>query len=134
MLMTWSDALSVHVNHIDSQHMKLISLLNDLNEAMKSGTGNEALERILRELVTYTRTHFAFEEKLMQQHRYGDYPAHKKEHDKLTAEVQDLQDKFLGGKTMITLKVMQFLKDWLSNHILKIDKRFGAFLNGINIT
>ena len=30
----------------------------------------------------------------------------------------------------ISIEVMNFLKDWLSNHILGSDKRYGPFLNG----
>jgi hemerythrin len=53
------------------------------------------------------------------------------EHDTLTKQVIDLQTEFTSGKTMISVKVMNFLKDWLKGHILQVDKKFGEFLNSV---
>jgi len=33
------------------------------------------------------------------------------------------------NKLGITLEVMNFLKDWLSHHILSVDKKYAPFLN-----
>ena len=132
MLLNWRDDFSVGVNSIDVQHKKLVSLLNDLNEAMKDGRGNDALGKVFRDLVLYTKTHFSFEERLMETHGYPDFKNHKGEHDELTGTVKELYENFQGGKTMLSVKVMNFLKEWLSHHILKIDRKLGAFLKAAN--
>ena len=64
---TWSDNLSVNIKEIDTEHKKLINMINELHSAMGSGKGREAMERSLPGLVDYTKTHFAYEEKLFQQ-------------------------------------------------------------------
>ena len=129
-LMEWSNALSVKVDDIDNQHKRLVDLVNQLHDAMLQGKGREAMGKVLGGLIDYTKTHFAFEERLMTTHSYPASALHKAEHDDLTKKVLDLQSQYLLGKMTITLDVMRFLQDWLSTHIQKVDRQFGIFLNG----
>ena len=128
-LITWSDNLSVNIKEIDAEHKKLIDMINELHSAMGSGKGREAMGTILTGLVDYTKTHFAYEEKLFQQHAYPGYLAHKGQHDALTKQVVEVMTKFKSGQSVVTVEVMNFLKDWLSNHIQTTDKKYGPFLN-----
>jgi hemerythrin len=129
-LINWNDDLSVHIKEIDEQHRKLIDMINNLHSAMGSGRGNEAMGKVLAGLVDYTKTHFATEERLMAKHTYSGYLSHKAQHDALTKQVIDLYTKFQEGKAMVTVEVMNFLKDWLTKHIQDSDKKYGPFLNG----
>ena len=85
--------------------------------------------KILGSLIDYTKYHFGTEEKLMQAHSYQSYIIHKKAHDDLTRHAIDLQKKFEGGNLIITIEVMNFLKDWVSRHILSTDKQYAPFFN-----
>jgi len=51
------------------------------------------------------------------------------EHDKLVATCADLQQKFHAGEAEVTADTTQFVKDWLDNHIPKVDKDYGPFFN-----
>ena len=128
-LITWSDSLSVGVKEFDQQHQKLIGMVNELHDAMKTGKGTDMLGRTLSGLVTYTAQHFAAEEKLMSQHGYPEFPLHQGEHKKLVDQVKKLQADLASGKSVLTLEVMTFLKDWLSKHIQGTDKKYGPFFN-----
>ncbi len=130
----WSDSLAVGVREIDNQHKQLFNLVNDLFDAMGKGEGNAILSMTLSDLTKYTVMHFETEEKYMKAYNYTLFVSHKTEHDKLTQQVVDLQNEFNSGSTRITVKVMNFLKDWLKNHIVQNDVKFGNFLNkaGIN--
>jgi hemerythrin-like metal-binding protein len=128
-LITWNEKFSVNITEIDSQHKKLIELINELHEAMKVAKGQDVMGNILSELVNYTVYHFGTEEKLFQKHGYAEYITHKKEHDDLTKQVVAAADKFNKGGNIITVEVMNFLKDWLQKHILTVDKRYAPFLN-----
>ena len=44
--------------------------------------------------------------------------AHKLEHDKLIDEIAQLQASFASGKSMLTIKISKFLRDWLLTHII----------------
>jgi hemerythrin len=126
----WDQKLSVGIAQIDMQHKKLVGMVNDMYQAMSEGKGNEALGNVLKELVTYTRTHFAAEEKLMQMHQYPDLPAHKAVHDEMTKKVMDLQADFSAGKVALSTKVTAFLKDWLVKHIMGTDQKYAPYLQG----
>ena len=126
--LTWNDKYSVGIRNLDDQHKKLIEILNQLYEAMKAGKGNEILGKVLVDLITYTKTHFAAEENLMQIRNYPHFAAHKAEHDKLTKKAVELEQQFRAGKTALSVEVAQFLKTWLNDHILGMDKKYGPFL------
>jgi len=129
-LITWSDTLSVKVKQFDDQHKKLVDMVNQLFDAMKTGKGNQVMGDILKQLIAYTQTHFAAEERLLKQYAYPDFEAHKKEHNALVMQVLDLQKQFQEGKPVLTQNIMTFLRDWLSRHIQGDDKKYGIFLNG----
>jgi len=128
-LMAWNPALSVKIKQFDDQHKKLVDMVNELHEAMKEGKGSVVLGKILGGLISYTASHFSDEERLMAQYSFPGLTLHKMEHEKLVKQVLDLQEKFKAGKPILTLDVMNFLKDWLVKHIQGDDKKYGEYLN-----
>jgi hemerythrin-like metal-binding protein len=130
---TWSSQYSVGIATIDSEHQKLIGLINDLHAAMREGRGKAAMGRILDGVAAYTVSHFANEEKLMRLHLYPGYERHKAEHDKLVKQVKSLQAEFHSGNATISLEVMAFLQDWLVNHIVGVDKRYTAHFQAAGV-
>lgn len=129
-LMEWDKSYSVSVAEFDEQHKKLFGLINTLNDAMKAGKSKDALGGVLKGLIDYTASHFAAEEKMMREHDYLQTQMHKGEHDKLVKQVLMLQEDFKAGKMMLSMEVMNFLKDWLNTHIAVSDKKYGPFFNG----
>jgi hemerythrin len=123
-LLIWNPRFSVGIESFDSQHKRLINLVNQLHEAMMKGKAEDALHRVLHELVEYTKTHFAAEERFMQSHGFSGYLAHKTEHDKLTKQVVDFQREFLEGKIALSISLLSFLKTWLTEHIMGTDKKY----------
>lgn len=132
-LMVWSDRLSVGVKLIDDDHKRLLSLANDLHDAIVDRRGKEQLGNTLEELLNYTRFHFAREEQFFLETTYAEAATHKVEHDGLTAQVEQIQVRFNAGSPALTLEVMNFLKDWLFDHILGSDAKFGPHLNSRGI-
>lgn len=127
-LMDWQETLSVGVPTIDTEHKKLVSLLNDLHTAMREGKSKEAMGVVLNGLITYTATHFGTEEKLMTKHAYPAYAEHKKQHDDLVKQALDVKAAFEAGKTGVNMELMTFLKDWVQTHIVGTDKKLGTYL------
>lgn len=132
-LITWASMLSVGVKEIDDQHKKLIDLINQLNDAMLAGKSRDSMGKILGELAAYTQYHFSTEERLMGQYKYEESVDHKEQHKKLIQSVSDFKKQFDSGQTMISVELMNFLRDWLSGHILKTDKKFGSALNKLGV-
>jgi hemerythrin len=129
LLFPWSEIYSVKIGIVDTQHKNLVNILNELHQAMLGAQGKDKVGQVLLNLIKYTQVHFAMEEKLMQSHGYTDFPAHKAEHDQLASTVLEFQRKFLSNEVGLTVEMMDFLKDWLSKHILDSDKKYGPFLN-----
>jgi len=132
-LINWNKNYSVGVIEFDTQHKILIDLINKLHDSMKAGAGNTALAEILNELVNYTKIHFSNEEKHFAQFGYPETATHKIEHEKLTKQVLDFQKEYLEGKASMSIDVMNFLRDWLLEHIGGVDKKYTAFFNSKGI-
>lgn len=128
-LFIWNDKYSVNIKQIDEQHKTLINLINDLATAMKAGKGKDTLGIVIGRLIDYTKTHFATEEVLMKEYKYPEESGHKKTHEDFVFKVVDVHTKFQSGNLFLSTEVLQFLQDWLINHIGAVDKKFGAFLN-----
>ena len=128
-LFTWNDSYSVGINEIDQHHQKIMSFINELNGAMLQKKGRDTVGGILRELINYTASHFAFEEKLLSQHEYPEYAEHKAKHDKMVGKVLALQKDVEANKLTISADVMKFLQDWLNKHIMGTDMKYSSFLN-----
>lgn len=127
-LMDWRDALSVGFPVIDTQHKRLVQLLNDLHAAMQEGRSRQAMGDVLNGLISYTGTHFAAEEKIMVQHAYPGYADQKKQHEDLLKRVNAFKTDFESGKVGLNMELMNFLSEWVNTHIVGTDKKLGAYL------
>ena len=124
LLMRWSDEFSVRVGEIDGQHRHLVDLINELYQAMQAGRGDEVIGAILDELVAYAAAHFSLEEQYMERFRFEGYAAHKRAHEAFVEKVLAVVEAFKAGRAGVTLGVMNFLRDWIVEHILKVDKKY----------
>jgi hemerythrin len=68
------------------------------------------------------------EESYMDKYSYTAAVSHKHEHELLREKVLDLKHQFDAGRPVVTGAVMKFLKEWLTRHIIDIDKQMGTFL------
>ncbi len=127
-LFQWREDYSVKIPSIDAQHKRLVEMLNQLNDGMASGTGHAQLGTLLDGLVDYTAKHFAYEEKLFEQHTFPGAEQHIAEHRRLVEQVLEFKRRFEAGQASINMQLMKFLKDWLINHILGSDKGYSAHL------
>jgi len=124
----WKDEYSVGLDSIDRQHKKLLNLINQLQTAVDYSTGEEFEREALDELVAYTKTHFSFEEGLMKDNDYPDYEPHKAQHEKMVKHVEDVLSEYEKDHDTAMSNAVEFLKDWLINHINGTDQKYSQFL------
>jgi len=129
-LFEWDDSYRVDVGEMDGQHRMLIGYVNDLYEAMRRGDDREMMDSLLVRLLEYTIEHFGAEEEVMARAGYPGLDSHRKEHVAFRGKVEDFYTGYREEGRAITLDVMIFLKDWVSEHILSRDKDYSAFING----
>jgi hemerythrin len=127
-LVKWDESYSVRVNGLDNQHKQLFALINQLHDAMIAGKASTEMSGVLAELITYTKTHFSAEEKLLESKHYPDLEAHKAQHRQFTDKIVQFQKDLDSGKAALSIALMHYLRDWLTNHILKTDKRYSSYL------
>lgn len=124
----WKDEYSVGIDSIDQQHKRLLNLINQLQTAVDYSTGEEFEREALDELVDYTKTHFTYEEGLMEQNDYPDFVPHKAQHEKMIKEVEKVLSVYEEDHDTAMSNAANFLKDWLINHINGTDKEYSSYL------
>jgi len=122
----WQDSFSVGSKAMDDQHKKLIAILNRLHDAMKSGKAANEIGLIIDEMVEYTKLHFSAEEQLMNDKKYIGLASQKAEHAAFVKKAQEFQKEVNSGKSAVSLEVLNFLKEWLTHHILVIDMKYSG--------
>jgi len=130
----WSDEYSINVKEMDDQHKKLADIINEFDNAVQAREEEDILKITLENLMDYTETHFTREEELMMQHKYPAFDVHKEEHNSLTHEVIALYKMYKNDDKDTATKIAFLLGHWLLDHIMKEDKKYGAYLNSKGIT
>ena len=130
MKLQWTQGLSVGVEEIDNQHKELFERINNLDSAMKQGSAQEEVVRLIEFLDKYVITHFTAEEKYMTDHDYAGYALHKAKHDWFKIKFSDIRTKLdaEGITPGVIILSNSLLITWFSNHIRSIDMMLGSFL------
>lgn len=89
----------------------------------------EEIGHALDSLVDYTKTHFGYEERLFKKHGYPETQSHLAKRKKLVDQVVDFYSKFKNKEANVDMELLNFLQDWLKNHIMGTDKEYSEFLN-----
>lgn len=128
----WSDEYSVGLRVVDNDHKDLVNTVNALHDAVTSGGDRSEIGRIIGTLAQYVDEHFAREEALMEANGYPDLAEHKCTHRHLARQVYAIRTIFASKPQQIDpAKLLRFLRDWLTNHILEEDRKYVPYLRGI---
>jgi hemerythrin len=129
----WDDSLSVGVEVIDKQHMRIVDYINKLHE-ITHGDYAEADRRqqtlsVFKDAVDYTESHFGFEESAMEEANYPYLKAHTRVHLLFVRRVMGYQERLAKGED-IAQELLETLSRWLINHIKNEDKDYSKWLVG----
>ena len=115
------DEFKTNIEIIDQQHEKLFEITNNF----KLDKYDEIVG-ILESLKDYTQFHFETEEKYMESINYKRLFSHKIEHDSFINKLENLDLTHIDSNQDVSIKeLLQFLNDWLIDHILQNDKLIG---------
>jgi len=127
-LMPWNDDLVLGIAKIDEQHRWLVDRINELHDELsRAAPDRKTMGDTLESLVDYTMNHFIVEEEIFKRHGYPQTDAHLAEHNGFTSKIIGLLDKFQAGAGDVGNDTMALLKDWLTHHILTVDKSYVPF-------
>lgn len=108
---------------VDRQHEELFVLINRLHDATNDrGT---IVDQAFEDLRDYVREHFAIEEKLMAEAGVdpGHYAEHRDAHAGFVACIDRLWARHRAGEEEAAAELLQFLTNWLVQHIMRTDRR-----------
>ncbi len=131
-LIEWKDIYSVGYELFDKQHQQLIEMINELYSAFISGEAQEKAGNIINEMVDYTEYHFKTEEKYFDKYNFPETEEHKVAHDSFVKKAVELKNGFASGSVTVSYEIMNFLRQWLVEHIMGTDKKYTQFFKNIN--
>lgn len=124
----WGDIYKTGIPSIDEQHYQLFNLVNRLYSAWKGNKSKAEIANAFDGLIDYTAKHFGYEEELFKKYGYPEESSHVAIHKDLVNQALSFKQRFDKGEDVVNIELMNFLKNWLSNHILRTDKKYGTFL------
>lgn len=133
--MEWNDGYSVGVAVFDDEHKKLIAILNDIETALGADIDKLALQRISDKLVDHTLMHLRHEEMYFDDWGYPEAAAHVAGHDKLRQQVFDYRKQIFDKDSReLALEMLNFLCNWLGQHIMIEDRQYGVYLRNKGVS
>ncbi|GBE58468.1 bacteriohemerythrin [bacterium BMS3Abin01] len=133
----WDEKYSVGIEEIDQQHKRLFDLINKLYGTVQKVNGANDLQSSIIELSAilaavdkmedYASYHFSTEENYMLEYSYPDYKAHKKAHDLFFESVRKFKREIDEGKGFKLTDILEYLKKWLTGHVLTTDQKYRKF-------
>ncbi len=123
-MIEWTGKFSVDVSIIDEEHKKLIDILNKAIIAYEHNDNIEETKDILNDMIEYTSKHFLTEESYMLKSKFPEYQSHRNEHLDFTNKIIMSYHDLISGDNQIANKVLDYLKQWLADHIQVTDKQY----------
>ncbi len=127
--MKWDAKYLVEIHMIDEQHKRLFEMIANFQAALRNKENRRAMSTLLKGLSDYSSYHFHSEESMLELHGYPGYHQHKTIHDAFIKKIEEFRNRYEAGKLLLPIEIADFLKDWLSNHILVTDKQYAPFLH-----
>ncbi len=123
-ILEWNDKYSLNISLIDEQHKKLFEIINKAIIAEKNSKVANDVLGILDEMTEYALKHFETEERYMKEFNFPEYQAHRNEHIDFTNNSIDYKNRVVSGDFQIINEILEYLKQWLVNHIQVTDKKY----------
>jgi len=132
-ILKWSASYSVGVAVLDAEHRRLFDLLNQLYDSIIDGSANSAkTAEILDQVLDFSIKHCDREEKMMAEAGYPGIAHLREEHEHLRRSIEEFRLQLMRRRS-ISSELASFLMEWVLGHIMKEDKKCGAFLNAAGI-
>jgi hemerythrin len=120
----WDNKYCVGISTIDEQHKKLFGFLNKTIDAKEHSDNKEELKEVLEEMMTYALEHFETEEAYMREFDYPQCRYHSEEHYRFFTKTIAYFDRVVNGDYHISNELIEYLKQWLVNHIQVSDRQY----------
>ncbi|HOM80620.1 MAG TPA: bacteriohemerythrin [Armatimonadota bacterium] len=130
----WRPEYSTGISEIDEGHQQLFDAANRFHQSVAAGEGAQVLPWILSFLEEFARMHFAREEELLREHAYPGYARHHRLHERLLEALEEWKQVFRESAATPYHELVQFFSNWILEHILTEDHKYGRYLNERGVT
>ena len=100
---------------------------------MIDGKAQKIINETVDDLINYADYHFKTEEKYFELHNYPESQQHIIQHSFYKDEILQFKKEILDGKSTVPIDVFNFLKDWLTEHIMQSDKKYAKYYSNNNL-
>lgn len=122
----FTDKFKTGIPMIDEEHKVLFDIIGKIYTAIEAELVHDKFDLILDildELKEYTSVHFADEENYMKEIGYEGLAQQQILHEKFVETLNEVNlDEVDDNQVEYLYEVLNFLQNWLVNHILKVDK------------
>lgn len=128
--MKWQDSWNSGHMEIDSQHKKLLRLVNSIIETIFKEESYEVLGNKLSNLLEHLEYHFEYEERLLRELGYEYEEDHRWLHKELIKKLNDLIEKQKNVGDITHSDIFEFIVgELVVEHLVKEDYKFFELLN-----
>jgi len=133
-MIKWDDKYSVGISIIDDEHKEFIAMINKAVAIKENNSNPEEVREILYEMIKYALKHFATEETYMKKFNFPEFQLHRNEHLDFADKTFANLNKVIMGDFQIANEILEYLKQWLVNHIQETDRKYIECFskNGLN--
>ncbi len=124
-VLDWNQTLSIGVEGIDLQHRYFVDLIHRLSIELEEGDAAYRA-RLINELGSYAQLHFTSEENFMYKLGFPDLEKHHKSHQALLQKLNGQIGLYLVDM-LDAAEIIEYLSNWLVQHIQTEDRAFGVF-------
>ena len=124
MNIPWKEEYSLGIETIDTQHKKLIGIINEVAKAMEGDASEGAITQAVTEMRQYAEDHLAFEESVFEQCGYVETAEHRAEHDIFRETIEEFRERSKENGITVAIEMLGYLEGWLIKHILVTDKKY----------
>ncbi len=120
----WGKQFITNIPEIDGQHKELVSLINRYGNALSENTINDrVLHSMFSELMSYTKTHFREEEKLMKAMKIDKrhLKIHCQSHRDFLFDINHFSESTDMDNQEDCLALFNYLAHWIAYHVLGSD-------------
>ena len=114
----WEKEYNTGIHEIDTQHRRLVDIINELFDARHSQSPQAVLNVISSQLIDYAEHHFVFEEALISRLNKPKLAEHMVVHQKFRDQITEILRQQSEEEYVVEDILMKFLQGWLTKHIL----------------
>ncbi len=127
-MVPWHDNYNVGIEVMDTQHRRMVHLLNHVQMALSGEEDRGKLTLAVSDLRRYTGIHFFSEEEFLRRSRFPDLPIHIEEHRRLLDGLETLERSVRDEDALSTTESLLALFASMEEHLVGPDRDYGLFI------